>query len=253
MYARVFHAFADTSPARRTQALLDCRTSIREQGVPLILTDRRGFRRRTRTCRSTPRATPCRQRRSARARVRRRCCSATPADRRPADREDLLRRSAGRERGSASFRCSRLRDGASSCCRRLLRHSHARRRGARASLGRDGARIGAPARNAALQPVRLGRAARGARDDDMSHARGHSHMRGDLERLDRVAHRFERIGREPKFEPIDVAAIVERIDAIFSGARSDAGQHDRGRDRRSPRTFRASRAIPSCSSGRSRF
>ena len=54
-------------------------------------------------------------------------------------------------------------------------------------------------------------------------------MRGDLERLDRVAHRFERIGREPKFEPIDVGEIVERIDEVLSGARSDAGQHDRRR------------------------
>jgi signal transduction histidine kinase len=41
------------------------------------------------------------------------------------------------------------------------------------------------------------------------------HMRGDLERLDRVANRFERIGREPKFEPMDIAAIVRRIARYF--------------------------------------
>ena len=41
------------------------------------------------------------------------------------------------------------------------------------------------------------------------------HMRGDLERLDRVAHRFERIGREPKFEPVNVAEIVGRITRYF--------------------------------------
>jgi signal transduction histidine kinase len=41
------------------------------------------------------------------------------------------------------------------------------------------------------------------------------HMRGDLERLDRVAHRFERIGREPKLEPLDVAAIVEHVGRYF--------------------------------------
>ena len=40
-------------------------------------------------------------------------------------------------------------------------------------------------------------------------------MRGDLERLDRVAHRFERIGREPKLEPLDVAAIVEHVARYF--------------------------------------
>jgi signal transduction histidine kinase len=50
--------------------------------------------------------------------------------------------------------------------------------------------------------------------DDMSHS-AIAHMRGDLERLDRVAHRFERIGREPKFEEIDVAAIVDRMTKYF--------------------------------------
>src|SRR5215510_5055956 len=41
------------------------------------------------------------------------------------------------------------------------------------------------------------------------------HMRGDLDRLDRVAHRFERIGREPKLERLDVAAIVEHVGRYF--------------------------------------
>ena len=51
-------------------------------------------------------------------------------------------------------------------------------------------------------------------NDDASHA-ATRHMRADLERLDRVAHRFERIGREPKFDEIDVAAIVERLTRYF--------------------------------------
>jgi signal transduction histidine kinase len=40
-------------------------------------------------------------------------------------------------------------------------------------------------------------------------------MRGDLERLDRVAHRFERIGRDPKFDEIDPAAVVDNIGRYF--------------------------------------
>ena len=40
-------------------------------------------------------------------------------------------------------------------------------------------------------------------------------MRSDLERLDRVAHRFERIGREAKREPVDVSAVVERVVTYF--------------------------------------
>lgn len=50
--------------------------------------------------------------------------------------------------------------------------------------------------------------------DDSSHA-AVRHMRADLDRLDRVAHRFERIGREAKFEEIDVGAVVERIARYF--------------------------------------
>lgn len=41
------------------------------------------------------------------------------------------------------------------------------------------------------------------------------HMRADVERLDRVAHRFERIGREPKREPVDVVALVDHVASYF--------------------------------------
>lgn len=51
-------------------------------------------------------------------------------------------------------------------------------------------------------------------NDEPSHG-AVRHMRADLERLDRVAHRFERIGREPKFEEIDVAGVVTRIARYF--------------------------------------
>jgi signal transduction histidine kinase len=42
-----------------------------------------------------------------------------------------------------------------------------------------------------------------------------SFMRADLERLDRVAHRFERIGREPRRDDVDVVELVERIAGYF--------------------------------------
>jgi signal transduction histidine kinase len=41
------------------------------------------------------------------------------------------------------------------------------------------------------------------------------HMRGDLDRLDRVARRFERIGRPPKHEAVDLGALAERVAAYF--------------------------------------
>ena len=42
-----------------------------------------------------------------------------------------------------------------------------------------------------------------------------SHMQGDLQRLDRVARRFERIGRPPRREPVDVGALAERVAAYY--------------------------------------
>ena len=41
------------------------------------------------------------------------------------------------------------------------------------------------------------------------------HMRADLERLERVAHRFERIGRPPRKEPVDIGALAERVASYF--------------------------------------
>ncbi|MFL5620265.1 MAG: sensor histidine kinase [Gemmatimonadaceae bacterium] len=40
-------------------------------------------------------------------------------------------------------------------------------------------------------------------------------MRADLERLDRVAHRFERIGREPRRDSVNAAELIDRIAAYF--------------------------------------
>jgi signal transduction histidine kinase len=50
-------------------------------------------------------------------------------------------------------------------------------------------------------------------DPLLSHAL--THMDGDLERLRRVAYRFERIGRPPKKEKVDVVEIVERVASYF--------------------------------------
>ncbi len=41
------------------------------------------------------------------------------------------------------------------------------------------------------------------------------HMRADLERLERVAHRFERIGRPPRKEPVEIGALAERVASYF--------------------------------------
>jgi signal transduction histidine kinase len=50
-------------------------------------------------------------------------------------------------------------------------------------------------------------------EDATRHAVGF--MRADLERLDRVAHRFERIGRDPRRDAVNVAELVDRIANYF--------------------------------------
>jgi len=52
-----------------------------------------------------------------------------------------------------------------------------------------------------------------AADDMMRSAVGH--MRADLDRLDRVAHRFERIGRDALREAVGLPALVDRGAAHF--------------------------------------
>jgi signal transduction histidine kinase len=42
-----------------------------------------------------------------------------------------------------------------------------------------------------------------------------NHMDGDLERLKRVANRFERIGRPPRKEKVDIGELVERVATYF--------------------------------------
>src|SRR4029079_5307882 len=55
---------------------------------------------------------------------------------------------------------------------------------------------------------------REAGDDPMT-VSALGHMDADLERLKRVANRFERIGRPPKKEKVDIGDLVERVAAYF--------------------------------------
>jgi signal transduction histidine kinase len=54
------------------------------------------------------------------------------------------------------------------------------------------------------------------REGDPLTERAVEHMAGDLERLERVAHRFERIGRPPQRESLDLAAVVDRVVEYFA-------------------------------------
>lgn len=54
------------------------------------------------------------------------------------------------------------------------------------------------------------------RSEDPLTATAVNHMNGDLERLERVAHRFERIGHPPRTDDVDVGALAERVSRYFS-------------------------------------
>lgn len=53
------------------------------------------------------------------------------------------------------------------------------------------------------------------REGDPLTTKAIEHMHGDLERLERVAHRFERIGRPPRQDPVDVRSLVEQVGGYF--------------------------------------
>ena len=53
------------------------------------------------------------------------------------------------------------------------------------------------------------------RNTDEVSASALAHMDGDLERLQRVSHRFERIGRPPRKERLELGALVTRVGAYF--------------------------------------
>ncbi len=74
--------------------------------------------------------------------------------------------------------------------------------------------VGAPARNAALEHQRLDRAAARirARADDGRGARPHG---CGSRAARRVAHRFERIGRPPRQEAVDIGELVDRVATYF--------------------------------------
>jgi signal transduction histidine kinase len=55
----------------------------------------------------------------------------------------------------------------------------------------------------------------GEREGDPMTAKAIEHMRGDLDRLERVAHRFERIGRPPRQDSVDARQLVEQVGGYF--------------------------------------
>lgn len=63
------------------------------------------------------------------------------------------------------------------------------------------------------------------RDPDATSRRAVTAMQQDLQRLDRVSRRFERIGRPPRLESVDAAALVERLATYFATRAPTLARH----------------------------
>jgi signal transduction histidine kinase len=210
MYARVYRALGDTTEGASTQALLGLSRAIVEEGVPVIVTDRSG----------TPTA-----------------AANLPFEVSDVGRDPRVRaylRKLDEENspvvdptlGQIHFGNTPLVEGlriipvlqvATAAVLLIAGFYVIRVRGnvAReriwAGMARESAhQLGTPLSSLAGWIELLEE-----RADDPSAQAAALHMRADLERLDRVAHRFERIGREPKREPVDVRALVDRVALYF--------------------------------------
>jgi signal transduction histidine kinase len=210
IYARIYHALGDTTEGAGIQALLGLSRSIVEQGVPVIVTDASG--------------------------------NPTAAANLPFDAKDVTRDPRVRDYvkrldaknppvvdpmlGQIHFGNTPLVEGlrivpvlqvATAAILLVVGFYVVRVRGnvAReriwAGMARESAhQLGTPLSSLAGWIELLEERA----EDPSTHAAA-AHMGADLERLDRVAHRFERIGREPKCEPVDVTRLVDRVAAYF--------------------------------------
>ncbi len=210
MFVRVYHGLA--APGGETQALIDLSRSIREQGVPLIVTDLAGtptahanlpFDRGDSASNDDPRV--------------RAFVPLLAAQNSPIVDSLFGRVYYGDPPVIQGLRIIPVLQALSAAILLLAGFYATRARGNAArerlwvGMARESAhQLGTPLSSLGgwIERIEDG-------DADGSSAEVAAHMRGDLERLDRVANRFERIGREPKFEAIDVTAVVSRIATYF--------------------------------------
>lgn len=208
MYARVFRAQSDTSEGGGTQALFDLSKSIVEQGVPLIVTDSAGRP----TAQANLPADVASDDSAVRAYVR-------ELDRQNAPVVDSL---VGRIHygNTPLVKWLRIIPGLQAITAFVLllaavsivrTRGDAERERVLAGMARESAhQLGTPL-SSLVGWIELIE----EREPDAATLSAITHMRADLERLDRVAHRFERIGRERRREQVDLDALVDRITTYF--------------------------------------
>ena len=208
MYARVFRAQSDTSESASTQALFDLSRSIREQGVPLVVTDRAG--------RPGPNANLPEGVADDDARLR---AYVRELDQQNPPVVDSLvgQIHYGNPPIVRWLRIIPALQAASALVLLLAAvyivrtRGNAERERVWAGMARESAhQLGTPLSSLSGWIELLEE-----RGTDAPTQSALTQMRADLVRLDRVAHRFERIGREPRRDTVDVAALVDRLGNYF--------------------------------------
>ncbi len=208
MYARVYDALNDTNPDAANSALLDLATQIREAGVPLVLTDTAG---NPTAAVNLPFSEPYTSPR-VRDYVRQLDLENTPVSQPGVGtvhygNTPLVRGLKVVPYLLAGVLMTLLIAGAYA----LRTRSRADREQIWAGMARESAhQLGTPLSSLSGWLELLG-----DQDTDPITTNAVAHMGGDLERLGRIAHRFERIGRPPKEERVDVAEIAERVAQYF--------------------------------------
>lgn len=208
MYAGVYDGLNDPSPDAANTALLDLSRRIRESGVPLIVTDSKGNPTDTANLPS---------RMALDSRELREFVKAL-------DRQNKPIAEGGA--GTVHFGNTALVRGlriipllqAVLIGLFLLAGAYALRTRGRADreqiwagMARESAhQLGTPISSMSGWIELL----RDADPDEMTES-AVNHMEGDLERLKRVANRFERIGRPPRKEKVDIGELVERVANYF--------------------------------------
>ena len=209
MYARVLRAQTDTSADAGTEALFDLTTSIIAQGVPIVVTDVSG--------RPTYHANlPLDSTQDEQTQLRR---FVAELDRQNAPVTDSL---VGRIHfgNTPLVKWLRIIPALQALTAIVLlvagiyivrTRGNAERERVWAGMARESAhQLGTPLSSLAGWVELLE-----DRAPDDGTRKAVAHMRTDLERLDRVAHRFERIGREPRRDSVDAGELVERIASYF--------------------------------------
>ncbi|HEU4565331.1 MAG TPA: HAMP domain-containing sensor histidine kinase [Gemmatimonadaceae bacterium] len=208
MYARVFHALADTSADAGNAALLDLSRHIVSLGVPVIITDTAGHPTATA---NLPFEAPLGDPRVA--------AYVAILD---AENEPVTERGVGQVHYGDSRLVQSLRYIPVIQAMLLLvtlvagvyvlrTRSRADRERVWAGMARESAhQLGTPLSSLSGWLELLAE-----RGEDPVTGTAVRHMEGDLERLERVAHRFERIGRPPRRDRVDACELVERVGAYF--------------------------------------